>query len=312
MRGKKRMQIGTLDNFVKVTKQSLHINMNKESLLKGCLELVTVNGRPFDIFQDSGMVKILKPITDAIGGNFVINPQNIRIHVLNKAENIVNIIKNEVLNRPISFKVDCVIRLNRSIIGNNVQYQMEDKLQIRTLAISHLNDPHTGEYLKTVVLKVLNRYNITPEQIYSCTIDNGANMVKVVQLLADASHDSSDPKTILEIISEEDNVNNFSIENENENDDLQEQIVTSFESTGLGITNCFRCSAHTIQLSIYLESRFQQLLAPSMKIRAITHLNKLWLLLQGLKKRGISIDRATIDDLVEREIEETSSELRLN
>lgn len=61
------LQIETLDNFVKVTKQSLHINMNKELLLKGCLELVTVNGRPSDIFQDSGMVKILKPIKDAIG-----------------------------------------------------------------------------------------------------------------------------------------------------------------------------------------------------------------------------------------------------
>lgn len=44
-----------------------------------------------------------------------------------------------------------------------------------------------------------------------------------------------------------------------------------------------------------------------MKIRAITHLNKLWLLLQGLKKRGMSIDRATIENLVEREIEKTSS-----
>lgn len=47
-----------------------------------------------------------------------------------------------------------------------------------------------------------------------------------------------------------------------------------------------------------------------MKIRAITHINKLWLLLQGLKKRGMSINRATmptIDDLEEREIEETSS-----
>lgn len=47
--------------------------------------------------------------------------------------------------------MDCVTRLNRSIIGINVQYQMEDKLQIRTLAMSHLNEPHTGEYLKTVV-----------------------------------------------------------------------------------------------------------------------------------------------------------------
>jgi len=43
--------------------------MNKELLLKGCLELVTVNGRPFDIFKDTGMIKILKLITDAIGGS---------------------------------------------------------------------------------------------------------------------------------------------------------------------------------------------------------------------------------------------------
>jgi len=38
-------------------------------LLEACLELVTNNGRPFDIFKDSGMKKILKPITDAVGGS---------------------------------------------------------------------------------------------------------------------------------------------------------------------------------------------------------------------------------------------------
>lgn len=57
--------------------------------------------------------------------------------------------------------------------------------------------------------------------------------------------------TLLDPISEEDNVNNYSIENEMENDNLLGQIVSSFQSTGLGVTNCFRCSAHTIQLCVY-------------------------------------------------------------
>lgn len=43
--------------------------MEKDILLKRCTELVTINGRPLSIFKDSGMVKILKPITNAIGNS---------------------------------------------------------------------------------------------------------------------------------------------------------------------------------------------------------------------------------------------------
>lgn len=43
--------------------------MDQVSLLKACTEIVTVNGRPFTIFNDSGFQKILKPLTEAIGGS---------------------------------------------------------------------------------------------------------------------------------------------------------------------------------------------------------------------------------------------------
>jgi len=42
--------------------------MDKNTLLKACTELVTVNGRPFTIFSDSGLKKILDPLTQAIAG----------------------------------------------------------------------------------------------------------------------------------------------------------------------------------------------------------------------------------------------------
>jgi len=56
-----------------VTKRSINVKIDKSTLLKACTELVTVNGRPFTIFDDSGLKKILNPLTQAIGeGNLII------------------------------------------------------------------------------------------------------------------------------------------------------------------------------------------------------------------------------------------------
>lgn len=41
--------------------------MDRVTLLKACTEIVTVNGRPFTIFNDFGFQKMLKPLTEAIG-----------------------------------------------------------------------------------------------------------------------------------------------------------------------------------------------------------------------------------------------------
>jgi len=53
--------------FVKVQKKSIRIDINQQELLDACVELVTVNGRPFSLMQDSGFKKILNPIFEAFG-----------------------------------------------------------------------------------------------------------------------------------------------------------------------------------------------------------------------------------------------------
>jgi len=73
------------------------------------------------------------------------------LYIIKKAENIIKIIKKEVENRPLSLKIDRVKRLNHSIIGINVQYQVENKLQIRTLEMTVLRESHNAELLKSVV-----------------------------------------------------------------------------------------------------------------------------------------------------------------
>lgn len=56
-----------MSQFVKVQKKSIRIDINQQELIDACVELVTVNGRPFSLMHDSGFKKILNPILEAFG-----------------------------------------------------------------------------------------------------------------------------------------------------------------------------------------------------------------------------------------------------
>jgi len=53
--------------MIEISKKKLYVNIDKPKLLNACTELVTLNGRPLSIFHDSGLKKILDPLTSAIG-----------------------------------------------------------------------------------------------------------------------------------------------------------------------------------------------------------------------------------------------------
>lgn len=69
------------------------------------------------------------------------------------SEDIINTIKLNVYQILISLKVDCVTRLNRAILGVNVQYMKDGVLHISTLGMTELEQRHTSEYLKEIVIK---------------------------------------------------------------------------------------------------------------------------------------------------------------
>ncbi|CAI6355020.1 unnamed protein product [Macrosiphum euphorbiae] len=100
--------------------------------------------------------------------------------------------------------------------------------------MSNLEERHTSDYLKSVVLKVLNRYDIRPDQVYSCTVDNGANMVKMVGLIAEDNENDAQEHNIGGIDEDSNNEdgdtdvlanNQYSFENEILNDNVQEHLV---------------------------------------------------------------------------------------
>jgi len=64
-------------------------------------------------------------------------------------------------NKLVSLKVDGVTRNNKSFLGINVQYMLENTmdLQIKTLAIFELTQRHNAVYLKDTVS--INHHNFS-------------------------------------------------------------------------------------------------------------------------------------------------------
>ncbi|XP_037931216.1 uncharacterized protein LOC119666026 [Teleopsis dalmanni] len=95
-----------------------------------------------------------------------------------------------------------------------------------------LKQRHKAAYLKEEILKCLQKYNIDVDQIYCSTTDNGANMVKVSEILQDLQE---------EHINEEFNQEECSNETDDEN-------IHAILATVLSVV---RCAAHTIQLAAH-------------------------------------------------------------
>jgi bifunctional polynucleotide phosphatase/kinase len=97
----------------------------------------------FKALSDSGFRKILDPILKGLGGNITISPEKIRDKVEGKAKEIRDQVKKDVKNRLVSIKMDCATRLDRALLGINLQFNQKGKIQLYTLAIIEVKKSHT-------------------------------------------------------------------------------------------------------------------------------------------------------------------------
>ncbi len=115
----KAEKIKAKNNLVPEPKK-IRVAIDRPLLFQACTELVTVNGRPFNLLEDSGLQKILKPLIVGLGGNFAINAENIRSNIIVTANGIKNQIREEIRGRLVSIKADSITRLDRSTLGINL------------------------------------------------------------------------------------------------------------------------------------------------------------------------------------------------
>lgn len=160
-----------------------------------------------------------------------------------------------------SLKCDIATRNNRSFLGVNVQFIADLQLQIRTLAIKVLEDRHTSENLRTVMKNFLKDYNFPLKGVYSCTTDNGSNMVKLVKILSEeqCNENISDHEAILDEDEIDASQENEVSDTENDDTDLEYNVLpeSDDEATLLegvidnnenALLECVRCGAHSLQL----------------------------------------------------------------
>ncbi|KAH7979646.1 hypothetical protein HPB49_010268 [Dermacentor silvarum] len=89
-----------------------------------------------------------------------------------------------------SLKIDCASRLDRALLGINVQYGENRKLILQPLAMKKLFDIDTLLSISSQVKSTLSRYDLSVAQVYSVTADNGANMLKAARLLGETDHET--------------------------------------------------------------------------------------------------------------------------
>lgn len=233
--------------------EPVNIDISASQIMSGILEMITVNDRPLSIVNDSGFIKLMSPLTEAINrqgfqrDNLIINMQNMHTQISIEAGKIRSQITEDVVNRLISLKLDCVTGHNCYILGVHIQYVKDCKIIIRTLGILPLKKTYTGESLAEEIINVIKLFQINVEQIYSVTTDNGNTMevpnVKVEQNKSQ-SQDIESSKNVL-IPLDDGNVE-YMREIKNL---LEDTLVNLTTYAGFDVVNVI-CPAHLLNLFV--------------------------------------------------------------
>lgn len=267
------------------------------------VELCTKNGRPFSILNDSGLKKILNLVAcncgdsssstdanaataggDGNGAGTTSDEDDMRnndnptdklsgysmYHLVrdigSACLHIKSLIRKEVKNIFVSVMVDIRSKHGKSILGIQIQYVIDNKIKLRTIGMIRMLQSHTGSFIATLIKEKLAEYNITLNQVYTLTTDNGSNMLKACSLLENiAAVDENDELSPSGLDEEIDTLANYlNIEDLLINDDDEEEESVLFNDRNLnaaariivGENNQIQhitgisCGAHTLQLEI--------------------------------------------------------------
>lgn len=142
-----------------------------DEVLKCCINLVAIHGRPLSLKEDEAFQNLIALIPNCDSKPSI---TKIKSCIESKAYDIRKKIHEELKNKLVCLKIDVASVKSRRFLGINLQFISEDKLQLRNLCVLELHERNTAAFLKDTVLMILSRYGIEAQQLYSITSDNGA------------------------------------------------------------------------------------------------------------------------------------------
>ncbi|XP_011186780.2 uncharacterized protein LOC105214818 [Zeugodacus cucurbitae] len=203
----------------------ININIDKAEFLRCCVGLVTMKNLPFRLFDDKEFFKaLLEPYERKFG--VVVNSHNLTHIIGDSSKNITDTIASRLKHKLISLKLDTASRMGKSVLAINVQYMQDFKICTHTLGIIRLQRKHKVKDINEELFNCLDAYGLGLQQVYSNTVDNGANLNKSSKILLDETRICEESEIGVE-----------------EQEDLQNAIVS--------VLSVERCAAHMLQLAAY-------------------------------------------------------------
>lgn len=162
----------------KIPTNEITLNSSIKNLYAGFVELVSKNGRPLCIVEDSEMRLIIDPIL-CTGERVTLNIPIIKEKLHESYESVKKGIQAGVKRKLIALMLDIATKHNLSILGINVRYYTKNGFVMRTIGMELLTNSHTAQEIHKVLSNALRDFGIESIQIIAYNTDNAGNVVKV-------------------------------------------------------------------------------------------------------------------------------------
>ncbi|XP_032830498.1 uncharacterized protein LOC116954144 [Petromyzon marinus] len=215
------------------------VKITAEQIRDACTELVTANGRPFSLMDDTGFRKLVDPLLDGLRGSLAVDADSVRENVSAAAAAARDLVRAELRDALVCLRLDAASRFGRSVLAIGVQLVRDGALALRTLAAREVAG---GEDLAAVVVGVLHDYAVDVANVYSVTTGGDATKTLVGrQGSAEGRYDDGEPAG--DSGSEAEDAAAESLE-------LTELRLQEMSGGAHSLMRGVRCAAHALQLAV--------------------------------------------------------------
>lgn len=153
----------------------------KKARLDSYLKLIVINGRPFEIVNDIGLVELAKSENNRLDLNVTI--EKLKLHMNDRYLDMVCKIREIINKKYLTLKFDCATRHNRQFICISAQFAHNGLIQNICLDFIELFESHTAQNLSKTIMETLQNYKISKKYIIAATTDTASNMIATVREL---------------------------------------------------------------------------------------------------------------------------------
>lgn len=236
----------------------IRVKVNVSEIWDAIVELVVFNSLSLNSLKGDAFKKLIKPYVVALelrGIKLSVTPETTKKKIEEKASGIKQKIKDETKDKPICLLMDIASRYNRSVLGINIGFILNDCIAIRTIGMHTMRISHTAKEILTIIRKKLKDFDIDTKQIIAFTTDNGSNLVKTARIFDETEKEAHDEvlrnyQELLEYFDSDEEMEE-EIFDEQYYSDLLQGIRDEMElTTSSNLIHGVRCGTHCLHLVV--------------------------------------------------------------